>query len=307
MGERTAIEWTDHTFNPWYGCTKISPGCENCYAEGWAKRSGLVEWDGPPRRASESAWSQPRKWNKEAARTGTRKRVFCASLADVFDNQAPVEWRNDLWGLIASTPHLDWLLLTKRPQNIAGMLPHVHSAYFNPWPWSHVWLGTTAANQEEFDRRWPHLAAVPVARRFLSVEPMLGQMRLVSRLSPKDGGVIRDAAGGQVDYVDPEPGIDWVICGGESGPGARPMHPDWARDLRDQCAAASVPFFFKQWGEWLSADQPGAGEILVRERRYLDVTGHECHGSKANAVMHRVGKKASAALLDGRAHREMPA
>ena len=309
MGEHTDIEWTDHTFNPWYGCTKISPGCENCYAEGWAKRSGLVEWDGPPKRASESAWSQPRKWNKEAARTGIRKRVFCASLADVFDNQAPAEWRHDLWNLIYSTPHLDWLLLTKRPGNIAKFLPECDELFAERFP--HVSLGVTAENQQEADRRIPILLATPAARRFVSCEPLLGPVDLADIRWPADRPRFPDTddlsdARTALRLIDGTR-LDWVIAGGESGPGARPMHPARARGLRDQCARADVPFFFKQWGEWLSSDQQGAGETPSRERRHLDVDGQECHGSQANAVMHRVGKVAAGALLDGRAHQEMPA
>jgi protein gp37 len=163
MGANSKIEWCHHTFNPWVGCTPVSRACDFCYAEAWAKRTGHPElWQGQRRRTTAANWREPLKWNRAAAAAGERHRVFCASLADVFDNQVPAQWREDLWGLIRETPSLDWLLLTKRPQNIAGMLP----AQFDEgdrWPerWPNVWLGTTVENQDEADRRIPHLLAVP--------------------------------------------------------------------------------------------------------------------------------------------------
>lgn len=238
MVENSAIEWTDHTFNPWVGCTKVSPACEHCYAEGWAKRTGQEHlWAGERRQTSEPNWKEPLRWNRKAEGAGVRHRVFCASLADVFDNQAQEQWRFSLWSLVCDTPNLDWQLLTKRPQNIAKMLP---ATWLNSWP--HVWLGTTVENQEEADRRIPHLRAAPARVRFLSVEPMLGPVR-------------------------PElDGIHWVICGGESGPGARPMDPNWARSLRDQCQAAGVPFFMKQMGGTVKSRMPPIpDDLMIRE------------------------------------------
>lgn len=224
MGANTKIEWCDHSWNPWVGCTKISPACDHCYAEGWAKRTGQATlWTGDRRRTSAANWRQPEKWNREAERTGVRRKVFCASLADVFDNQVPDEWRADMWRVIACTPHLNWLLLTKRPQNIAKMLPLGWGT-----GWSNVWLGTTAENQEEADRRIPHLRSVPASVRFLSVEPLLAPVDLRSALAPASAP------------------IHWVICGGESGAGARMMDPNWARSLHDQCRGAGIPFFMKQ-------------------------------------------------------------
>ena len=265
MAENSKIEWTDHTFNPWTGCQKVSPACDNCYAESWAKRSGLVKW-GPGedrRRTSASYWQQPLKWNRIAERDGVRRKVFCASLADVFDNAVPTRWRDDLWHVIAMTPHLDWLLLTKRPQNIAKMLPDPRTgapAWGGGWP--NVWLGTTVENQEEVNRRIPHLLAVPAARRFLSCEPLLGPIdfdavprtmgawpplwNVLSGYCSKHFPQRRGNVAFRCGCPQQLPSIDWVICGGESGPPARPMHPDWARSLRDQCQAAGVPFFFKQ-------------------------------------------------------------
>jgi protein gp37 len=229
MGERTAISWCDHTFNPWVGCTKVSPACDRCYAESWAKRTGQSQlWRGERRRTSETTWKSPVTWNKWAARDGVRRRVFCASLADVFDNQIPAEWRADLWRLIAGAPILDWLLLTKRPQNIVKMLP---PNWGDGYP--HVWLGTTVENQGEANRRIPHLLAAPARVRFLSCEPLLDILDLWLYLDPCQ--VFRRR-------------VNWVICGGESGGRARPMNLAWARSLRDQCAEAGVPFHFKQWG-----------------------------------------------------------
>ncbi len=301
----TKIEWTattlpdgtklpGFTFNPWVGCQKVSFACDNCYAETWAKRAGNPElWQGERRRTTAENWMQPLKWNREAERSGIRRKVFCASLADVFDNQVPAEWRNDLWDMIGMTRRLDWLLLTKRPQNILKMLPDPQMGV-KPWGdgWSNVWLGTTVENQTEADRRTPHLRAVPASVRFLSCEPLL------SAIKP--------------DLT----GIDWVICGGESGPQARPMHPDWARGLRDQCQAADVPFFFKQSGCWISVldrdkDDPDWRYNYTRADRegdhaFLNLAGG-CgfHGERMQ-VMKRVTKEAAGRLLDGREWSEMP-
>lgn len=237
MGENSAIAWTTHTFNPWTGCQKVSPACDHCYAESWAKRSGLVEW-GPGkdrRRTSEANWRKPIKWNRETPDQGARQRVFCASLADVFDNAAPDEWRADLWSLIRETPNLDWLLLTKRPQNLAVMLPDDWGdGYVN------VWLGTTVENQTEADRRVPLLLRAPAAVHFLSCEPLLGPLDL------RSSGWLTQFLPRTADAALPSR-VDWVIAGGESGPGYRAADPDWFRSLRDQCSATGARFLFKQW------------------------------------------------------------
>ncbi|WP_315771238.1 MULTISPECIES: phage Gp37/Gp68 family protein [unclassified Bradyrhizobium] len=228
MASNSKIEWTDHTFNPWIGCTNISPGCDHCYAEAWSKRSGLVKWgNSPRRRTSEAYWRSPLRWQATAAtferQHGRRQRVFCASLADVFDNQADSDWRADLFSLIAATPSIDWLLLTKRPQNIARMLPE-------RWPpdgMRNVWLGTTAEDQTRFDQRWPLLAQIPAAVRFVSYEPAIGPVRL-----------------NKAHDIQP----DWLIIGGESGPRARHMNARWVRDVVSDCRKLRVAPFFKQWG-----------------------------------------------------------
>ncbi len=243
MAENTKIEWADHTFNPWTGCTKVSPACDHCYAEGWAKRSGHVKWGSgqPRRRTSDANWRMPLKWNREAERTGVRPRVFCASLADVFDNEVDPAWRADLFKLIADTPNLNWLLLTKRVGNVMKMANEVadmprlgsHTGHLIAHKWrngsppKNVWLGATVVNQEEADRDIPKLLAVPAAKRFLSIEPMLGPMLLQEHALSR---------------------IDWVIVGGESGPGARrdPNMVSWVASLRDQCVNAGVAFLWKQ-------------------------------------------------------------
>lgn len=221
MGEQTAIAWTDSTFNPWWGCTKVSPGCDHCYAEAFDKRVGGSHW-GPraPRKVmSDSHWRKPPAWDRAAKKAGTRRRVFCASMADWADNAVPGDWRERLWDVIRATPSLDWQLLTKRPQNVAKMLPADWSSGY-----PNVWLGTTVENATEAARRVPHLQAVPAKVRFLSCEPLIEAIR--PDLS----------------------GIHWVIVGGESGGGARPYRPEWARGLLAQCRTAGVAFFHKQAG-----------------------------------------------------------
>jgi len=228
MAENSKIEWTDHTFNPWVGCTKVSPACDHCYAESWAKRTGHPElWTGSRRRTSAQNWRQPIKWNRQAGELGVRYRVFCASLADVFDNAVPDEWRADLWKVIAATPHLDWLLLTKRIGNAARM---------GVEGFDNVWLGATVVNQEEANRDIPKLMAVRARVRFLSMEPLLGPVDF----SQVPGFNKVGSAGAEMLR-----GF-WVIMGGESGHGARPMDPEWCWNIAAQCRIASVPFFMKQ-------------------------------------------------------------
>lgn len=278
MGADTGIEWCDATFNPWSGCTKVSPACDHCYAEAQAKRAPRTFGGWGPhaerKRTSESYWRQPLLWNKRAAKEGTRPRVFCASMADVFDNAVPEDWRADLWTLIGRTPHLDWLLLTKRPQNIAKMLPITDSNApgYRPWnmrwPWPNVWLGTTVENQAEADRRIPHLLAVPAAKRFLSCEPLLNAVDL-RYLQPGDPPVEIDALHGTHGVLRPHGGrnakLDWIIAGGESGPKARPSHPESFRSLRDQCQAAGVAFFMKQMGGTRKPFPPIPDDLMIRE------------------------------------------
>jgi protein gp37 len=234
VGKDSKIEWTDHTFNPWWGCAQVSPACDHCYAMTLAQRFG--QWwggDAPRRFFGPKHWREPVKWNERCERTGTRARVFCASMADVFDNHPDViPARAELWKLIEATPHLDWLLLTKRIGNAHRMLPGGwfggHSpGHYGRGPLPNVWLGATVVTRDEYERDVPKLRALPAAVRFLSIEPLLEPL-------------------GDIDLT----GIHWVIVGGESGRQARSMRLWWVESIRDQCDAAGVAFFFKQWGEW---------------------------------------------------------
>jgi protein gp37 len=247
MGENSNIEWTDHTFNPWVGCQKVSPGCDHCYAEAMMDhRYHKVEWGphGERKRTSEENWRKPRRWAKALRAKGERRhRVFCASLADVFDNQVPKEWRADLWQLIYETPELDWLLLTKRPENIKKMLPESWEHRLdNGSAWGNVWLGTTCEDQEHYDRRWPILRAVPAAVHFISYEPAIGPLQMF----------------GEPPYPD------WFICGGESvqgGQPARAMDPNWARQVQHGCKHHDLAFFMKQ----MTAGAPIPDDLLIRQ------------------------------------------
>ena len=252
--ENSKIEWTDHTFNPWIGCQHVSPGCDHCYAE---TQNAFRKWNGgtwgphaPRKRTSEGNWKNPVKWNAEARafkrEHGYRPRVFCASLADVFDNQAPSEWRKDLFALIRECRRLDWLMLTKRPQNIIKMLPaDWGDGYRN------VWLGVTAENQTYFDQRWKYLQNIPAVIKFISYEPALGRLRL-----PKHG-----------------PYPDWLISGGESGGGARPVNPKWVRDIIADCRRRGVTPFHKQWGTYSSNPLVVEQRMSIAEAKALDKYG----------------------------------
>ncbi|MCC9708234.1 phage Gp37/Gp68 family protein [Streptomyces sp. MNU76] len=450
MGDHTAIEWTDRTFNPWWGCSRISPGCRNCYADQLAHRWGhdVFHLGGQRRMLSGANWRKPLKWNREAQEAGTPLRVFTASMGDVFEDHPQVTTaRERLWELIDQTPWLRWQLLTKRPENVSAMVP-----WKDAWP-DHVWIGTSCEDQRRADERIPLLLQINARVRFLSCEPLLGPIDLgrwlpaqqlhsltslvslddevgdegseQSRdiccttdrpvphgfppvtldagvipshsasdggLQPRDhlgrgavnahastvamGGLLppvqvplaienasdvpqntwirgdfdaegsslaaspadgnsalletppyRCAAGSEPvgELVDGlaggvrggyfrngdrrtrhgghSPTIDWLIAGGESGAKGRPMDPAWARSLRDQCQAADVPYFFKQWGEWVPSgyhvirSRPVAGSVLVGEP--VDDLGHRIE-------MIRVGKKRAGRLLDGHLHDAVP-
>lgn len=269
MAKNSHIEWTHHTFNPWWGCNKVSPACDNCYAEQWAKRMGQNIWgvDSPRRFFTDKHWNEPLTWNEEASLERKRKRVFCASMADVFERRAELNApRERLWKLIQETPWLDWLLLTKRPQNIESMIP-----WNDAWP-ANVWLGTTVENQTFAEKRLPFLLKHNAKVRFLSCEPLLGPIELSKWFKPKT--------------LHP---IDWVIAGGESGHHARPMHPDWAKNLLIQCKASDVSFHFKQWGHWVPVELAGndAESKLLKFKDGRPIT------------MARLSKKEAGRILDG--------
>lgn len=266
--ENSKIEWTHHTFNPWIGCTKVSPGCLHCYAETLMDtRYGRVKWGkGQPRsRTAADNWRKPKQWNRAADGAAERPRVFCASLADWLDDEVPIDWLADLLDLIRRTPNLDWLLLTKRPENWNPRMRAVLESYgmrqppvpkprsitdeesdamnwvdawirndgIDPIP-ANVWIGTSAEDQTRWDERMPLLMDIPARVRFVSAEPLVGPIHM---------GFLRP---------------DWLIVGGESGPGSRPMERAWVEHLSDQCDDRTA-FHFKQWG---GVDKKATGRLL---------------------------------------------
>ena len=247
MGKYTKISWCDATFNPWIGCTKVSPGCDHCYAENLNHRWGQDNWGvrKDRRRTTANNWKKPVSWNAQAEAAGVRRKVFCASMADVFDNAVPDEWRLDLWQLIRETPWLDWILLTKRIGNVKDMLP-------DDWGegYPNVWLCITVVDQKEAERDIQKFLDVPAVVHGLSIEPQLGPITLTRVIRFEDDWAYCDNAltGFQATKCGgwDGPKIDWVITGAESGHGARPYNEDWARALRDQCSGSHTAFFYKQ-------------------------------------------------------------
>lgn len=287
MGASTRIEWATSTFNPWWGCARVSRACNGCYAEAMATRFG-VGWGRTAQRRffGDAHWAEPVRWNRRAAATGQQWRVFCASMADVFEDRDDLDAaRTRLWDLIAATPALTWMLLTKRPEHVADMVPWPPGR----WP-AHVWLGVTAEDQHSADQRIPVLLGTGARTRFLSCEPLTGPLDLSPFVTTPPTAVCTLTRGGGPTTADRRtvagfgqylrraaggPGIDWIITGGESGPKAAPSHPDWFRQLRDLALDRGACFFFKQWGEH-------------------------------NALGARVGKKAAGAVLDGTEWTQIP-
>ena len=324
MADGTKIEWTDATWNPIVGCSVVSPGCTNCYAM----------------RLDEKALSQPLRWRRP-------RKIFVCAHSDLFHEATPDEWIDRVFAVMALCPQHTFQVLTKRPKRMrdyfstcppalrrAAVIDRMyeimraeHRGYFTAiaWPLPNVWLGVTAEDKTRADERIPDLLATPAAKRFVSVEPMLGALNLRRiRIAPNHHTIIDALEGYALTEKSSWSGsgcehtkLDWVICGSESGPGARPMHPDWARSLRDQCAAAGVPFFMKQWGEWIPAldrdnNDPDWRADYSREfddrhpHKWLNLAGG-CgfHGERFH-VMRRVGKRASGRLLDGVEHLAFP-
>jgi protein gp37 len=329
MAENSKIEWTHHTFNAWWGCVKVSDGCKNCYAETFSKRTGNNVWGPKAERRffGDKHWAEPLKWNEAAKAAGERHRVFCGSMCDICeklpeDHPSSTEMnlaRHRLRVLINDTPHLDWLLLTKRPENILPM--------FFPFearnPAHNVWWGTSVENQDAADARIPYLLQVPATVRFLSCEPLLGPVDLrgewVERERFEHSPNCRNdfcALAGGPDDCDGEvveyPSINWVIAGGESGAKARPPHPNWFKSLRDQCAFSGIAFHFKQWGEWAPNQIiPGkqTAVVLPDATTYYEPNMPEhCDWPCACEICYcaRVGKGAAGRLLDGREWDEFP-
>ncbi len=269
MSENSAISWTDHTFNPWWGCWKIAPECLNCYADSTAARYSPGHWGrtAPRRFFGDKHWSEPRKWNRKAHRDGVRRRVFVGSMCDWAEVHPIVEIaeqmsaaRRRLWTLIDECRDLDWLLLTKRPEGVArrdeqAMLPWMHpAAALDPWP--HVWIGTTAGTIKAVRENIPILRSIPAAVRFVSCEPIL------EGISASDW---RDA----LAATSGEGPIHWLIVGDESGHGARAADPSWIRTARDEAARYGVAFHFKQW---CGADADGIdGRTAPRKKIHLPI------------------------------------
>lgn len=246
MGKNTEILWTDSTFNPWTGCRKIAPGCDNCYAERDDHRFGDHWSPGSEyKQRVPSYWHQPTVWNKNALKLGKRQKVFCGSMCDWADSNAPQEIRDDLWDLIRATPMLDWQLLTKRAKNIEKYLPQDWGSGYD-----NVWLGVTVEDKKHGLPRIDILREISAKIRFLSVEPLLEDL----------------------GFIDLE-GIGWVIVGGESGPGARPMKKIWVEYIQIQCGLIDLPFFFKQWGRndniGANPDEKKGGNLL-NGKTYLE-------------------------------------
>lgn len=318
MADNTKIEWTDATWNPVNGCSLASPGCTNCYAMKQAHRvpqrrgltqhtSGGMVWTGEVR-FDEAKLTKPLHWKRP-------RRIFVCAHGDLFHESVPDEWIDRVFAVMALCPQHTFQVLTKRSARmrawmrdfIAGRryvgkaireLADVSAGrvadYIAPInqiePLPNVWLGVSVEDQRRADERIPDLLATPAAVRWLSCEPLLGWVDLV-QFEP-DWGYWLD-------------NLDWVVAGGESGPGARPMHPDWARDLRDQCAAAGVPFFFKQWGDWAPHDM--FGDVTGLAAASLLPDGTQCvHSNPMSASLARVGKRAAGRLLDGIEHNAMP-
>ncbi len=340
MAETSNIEWTDATWNPITGCTMVSAGCTNCYAMGLAatrmknhpSRAGLTRmtggravWTGEVR-FNEGWLDQPLHWTRP-------RQIFVCAHGDLFHESVPDEWIDRIFAVMALTPRHTYQVLTKRPERARAYLGApiggttrrnwVTSAIGQQtgksrvasfdWPLPNVWLGTSVEDQATADTRIPHLLATPTAVRFLSAEPLLGPLEL-SAVKHREGYAIDALSGVLTDLGVPfqdAPGkLDWIICGGESGKDARPMHPDWARSLRDQCVAAGVPFFFKQWGEYLPAGQRhGITLGDDAEGNPIDI-GSALRRGQAVAMdglwTYRVGKARAGRLLDGREWNQMP-
>jgi protein gp37 len=334
MADRTKIEWTDATWNPIRGCTRVSEGCRHCYAEGMAARfSDPGQWDhGLAQRVAQPGGGTDHRWTGKVElvdaaldlplRWRSPRRIFVNSTSDLFHEKVPDEWIDSVFCVMGAATRHTFQVLTKRPQRMRDYLTRRRSDLAVKAPiggglvdWHpfnkelavppNVWLGTSIEDQATADDRIPHLLATPAAVRFVSAEPLLGPVALDMILTPEMGlyalsGIRSDGSG--PSGFSKGPRIDWVICGGESGPAARPMHPDWARSLRDQCARDRVPFFFKQHGKWLHESQDPYG--------YWDWSYAEDRGilhswpDKTDSIPLR-GKSAGR-LLDGREWNEVP-
>jgi protein gp37 len=249
MGKNSAIQWCDHTANFWWGCLKVSPGCDNCYALSLSKRLGMSIW-GPAKTTSRDyklgVWKEVVKWNRQAGQEGVRRRVFAQSMSDLFeDHPQVIPWREKALALMVECTALDWLVLTKRPQNVAEMVPL--SWREKGWP-ANVWIGTSVEDQKRADERIPYLLDIPAPVHFLSIEPLLEEIHMDHWLPTYE--FQRTFHGWTSDQpIKIRAGVDWIIIGGESGKKARPFHAEWAEQLAEAAEMASVPVFVKQMGD----------------------------------------------------------
>ena len=319
----TKIEWTNETWNPIIGCNKVSLGCDNCYAEKMAYRlmhmpygadyqfvlsdngksdpekyKNLPKWNGETH-FQKSQLDNPLKWKKP-------RMIFVVSMGDLFHESIPFEWIDKVFEVIFQTPQHTYQILTKRPERMKKYFEHQNELLkdlggYSPPPF--IWLGVTAENQEQANKRIPILLEIPAAIRFVSIEPMLSKIDIQKYLTPGADGLPEEVE----RYHD---WIDWVICGGESGSKARPMHPDWTRSLRDQCKKIGTPFFFKQWGEYTpnNSNTKWYKNIGISEdgglfNKEIDLDAWQGRNFK---LMFKVGKSKTGNLLEGKEHNEMP-
>lgn len=305
MSDNTKIEWTDATWNPITGCSVVSPGCKNCYAmklagtrlQNHPSRAGLTVdtkngpvWTGEVR-FNEQWLGQPLRWKRP-------RMVFVCAHADLFHEAVQDDWIDLIFSAMELSPQHTFQVLTKRP---ARMRDYINSRAFKDYPLPNVWLGVSVEDQKSADERIPLLLDTPAAVRWISAEPLLGHVDLGKYLEFYCGGGPGAAFG-----------LDWVVAGGESGQNARPMHPDWVRNLRNQCKATGVQFLFKQWGEWAPADAISDDDERKLEERWLTIFGAHIDPDngvdifKGDDVVYRAGKKHTGRLLDGVQHDGYP-
>lgn len=315
MAEHSKIEWTDATWNPVTGCSRVSEGCRNCYIErtpafriyGRKFEHGTTGVQLHPERLD-----QPLKWKRP-------RRIFVNSLSDLFHEDVPDEFIDQVMRAMANTKRHTYQVLTKRPARMLAYLSGWWKRCYqdfetgeyipvNPCP--HIWFGVSVENQETADERIPLLLQTPAAVRFVSAEPLLESLDLKTHLWGLHVSTCRYETLASLGL----PAINWVICGGESGPAARPMHPDWARSIRDQCQGAGVPFFFKQWGEWAPGENVERHSGQVQTAYWYNGHKNWIFGRENLAIdgqhrddepdLYRIGKKAAGSMLDGREHKE---